>query len=79
MPTLSTPTDSSMYSYAQGRTQGEGPGARALPLGPTQHYRFSGPFPLNYVICISEACVRKTFAIWEDRTSLQHGSRLTLG
>ena len=49
-----------------GRTQGEGPGP---PLGTLPVTRFSGPF-----IFIFTAYVRKIFAMWEDQTSLQHGS-----
>ena len=41
--------------------------------------RFSWFLPLNYVIWIVAAWVRMLFAMWEDRASLQHGDRLTLG
>ena len=68
----------------QGRTEGEGPGARALPLlvlgrspWDLPSTRFSEFLPLNCVICIFAAYLRNIFAMWKDRASLQHGSGLT--
>ena len=56
-----------------------GPGGPDSPLGAYSAIYFHGFFSLNYVICnFTNICVRNMFAMWEDRASLQQGSRLTL-
>ena len=47
----------------QGRTQGEGPGAR--PPWHLKNTIFSGFLPFNYVIYIFELCFFMPFAMWE--------------
>ena len=63
------PADWSVVLYGQGRTQGEGPGDRALPLE-AKNTRFPVFLWLNFVICVFPACVLKLFAMWKDRGSL---------
>ena len=68
------------FCLGQGRTQGEDPGARALPLAPIQQwiFRISSVKVCHshrYSMCVSDFC----YYMWEDRASLQHGSGLTLG
>ena len=67
------------FIYRQGRTQGEGPGARAFPLGPTQQQIFKITSVKLYHLHLYSMFSNFFFVIWEDRTSPQHGSELTLG
>ena len=72
---LCSVTYNSFVVYAGAQPRG-GPGPFHWDLYCT---RFSGFLPLNCVICIFAAFVRKKFAMWEDRARLQHGNGLTLG
>ena len=59
-------------AHPRGRPGGSGPS----PWDPPST-RCLGFILLNYIVCIFAACVRKLFAMWEDRASLQHGSAIT--
>ena len=65
---VSQRSEVSQRSVRQGRTQGEGPGARAHPLGP-KNTIFAMFIPLNYVIFVCAKRVLKLFAMWKDRGS----------
>ena len=63
----------------QRSTKGEGPGARALPLGPTQYYIFRVSSDKLRHLHLCSMCAKHFCYVEKDRASLQHGSELILG